>query len=35
MFRHKSGMEEGAIPEGVFQHTVDSSAAGAGKMKKA
>ena len=35
MFRHKSGMEEGAIPEGVFQHTVDSGAAGAGKMKKA
>jgi hypothetical protein len=35
MFRHKIGMEEGAIPEGVFQHTVDSGAAGAGKMKKA
>jgi hypothetical protein len=35
MFRHKVGMEEGAITEGVFQQPVDSGAAGAGKMKKA
>jgi hypothetical protein len=35
MFRDKVGMEEGAITEGVFQHAVDSGAAGAVKMKKA
>ena len=35
MFRHKVGMKKSAITEGVFQHAVDSGAAGAGKMKKA
>jgi hypothetical protein len=35
MFLDKVGVEEGAITESVFQHAVDSGAAGAGKVKKA
>jgi hypothetical protein len=34
MMGQEIGMEDGAITEGVFQHPVDSSATGAGKMKK-
>ena len=31
----KIGMEDGALTERVFQHTVDGGAAGTGKMNKA
>ncbi|MFN6252281.1 MAG: hypothetical protein ACK4Y5_09415 [Acetobacteraceae bacterium] len=34
MMGEQIGMKDGAITEGVFQHAVDSGAAGAWKMNK-
>jgi hypothetical protein len=34
MLCQQSGMEDGAIAKGVFQHAVDGGAASTGQMKK-